>query len=116
MRIIIDENVSLALSSRLQVLGHEVEHIAELASKGIPDEEVWNLAIDGPRLLITRDSHFTNRLRFNPSRVLAIVYLRLGNLKVEEEIGIIERFLGNLKLDEYKGKLVTLSPEEIKIR
>jgi len=116
VKILVDENVSRSLSPRLKALGHEVEHISEIASKGIPDEKVWKLAQDGPRLLITRDFHFTNQYRFNSTMVLGIVYLRIGNLKIEDEIALVEHFLRNHTLEEYKGRLVTLSPEQTKIR
>jgi len=116
VRILVDENVSLALSPHLRALGHEVEHISELASKGMTDEEIWKVSQVGPRLLITRDFHFTNRYRFDPSKVLAILYIRIGNLSVEDEIELVDDFLRNYRLEEFKGRLVTLSTEEIKIR
>ena len=116
MKILVDENVSLSLSPRLKALGHEVEHISEIANKGIPDEKVWELAQDGPRLLITRDFHFTNQYRFDSSTVLGIVYIRIGNLKVEDEMALVEHFLKNHTFEQYKGRLVTLSQEHTKIR
>lgn len=116
MKILVDENVSLSLSSRLKALGHEAEHISEIASKGIPDEKVWELARDGPRLLVTRDFHFANQYRFDSTMVLGILYIRIGNLKIEEEIALVEHFLKNHTFEQYKGRLVTLSQEQTKIR
>ena len=116
MRILLDENVSLRLARALREAGHEVLIIAESAGKGLADDEVWSLAREGPCLLITRDYHFTNAVRFAPELCLGIVFLRHGNLKVTEEVAMVDSFLSSHPLVAYQGKLVTLAPGSIRTR
>ncbi len=115
MKVLLDENVPLAVAVRLRQLGHEVSSFRE-SEQGITDEEVWRAVTEAPSLLVTRDHHFTNPLRFDPELTLGIVYLRRGNLRVAEELGLIEGFLESHTPEEYAGRLVTLSPGKLHIR
>jgi predicted nuclease of predicted toxin-antitoxin system len=116
MKILVDENVCASLAKVLREEGHEVFSLAESGGKGLSDNEVWSIACSGPFLLITRDYHFTNSLRFVPTRCLGIIFLRHGNLKTDDEKMLVSSFLSTYQMSEYQGKLVTLSPGIIHIR
>lgn len=116
MRILLDENVCLRLADVLREDGHEVLAMVESAARGLPDGEVWSLACENPSLLITRDYHFTNAVRFDPALCLGIVFLRHGNLTASEEVSLVRSFLVSHPLSEYGGKLVTLSRGSIRVR
>ena len=116
MMILLDESVHLGVADRLRRSGHEVVSIVETGRSGATDDEVWELACSGPRLLITRDRHFSRAARFDPSECLGIIFLRPGNLRAVDEIALIERFLQLCPAERYQGRLVTLSPHELRIR
>jgi len=116
MKILLDENVCLRLADALRKDGHDVLAIAGAAGKGLPDAEVWSLACEGPSLLITRDYHFTNAVRFAPALCLGIVFPRQGNLRASEELALVRSFLASHPPAQYQGKLVTLSPGSIRVR
>ena len=77
--ILLDENLTLALASRLRNLGYEVVAIAEQASRGRDDEGVFASARQLGAVLVTRDAHFTNPIRFDPS-LTALSYHPLQRL------------------------------------
>ncbi|MDI6803548.1 MAG: DUF5615 family PIN-like protein [Bacteroidota bacterium] len=54
MKIVIDENVSLGLASLLRGRGFTVTAIAEIADRGMSDEEVWSLVKEESSLLIEK--------------------------------------------------------------
>ena len=116
MKIVIDENVSYGVVERLRIIGHEVLSISELPEKGIPDVEVYRLILREQAILITRDYHFTNPVRFPVEKTKGIIYIRHGNLKSKEEITMIENFLRDYDLKIFQGKLVTLYKDSIRIR
>ena len=116
MVIVLDENVSLALAGMLRQAGHEVFAVAETTERGLADDEVWELAKTRRAILITRDHGFTNPVRFRAQEVEAVIYLRRGNLRSEEEVALVMGFLAAHELDEYKGRLVTLWPDGVRIR
>lgn len=116
MKIVLDESASARLVLPLRELGHEVVSIAETAQKGMPDEEVWQLACDHQALLITRDYHFTNAIRFDPAMCLGIVFIRHWNLRGSEEVSLVLRYLASPVPEQCMKRLVTLSPHETRIR
>lgn len=101
MRIVVDESVSYGLVETLREAGHSVIAIAESSTSGIIDEDIFKLVIEDSALLITRDYHFTNSVRFPPDRTSGIIYIRQGNLTADEEITLIQRFLLNHSSHEY---------------
>ena len=116
MKIVVDENVCLRLARMLRQDGHEVFSVAESVVKGAGDADVWTRACDTQSLLITRDYHFTNSVRFNPSLCLGIVFLRHGNLKASDETFLVRSFLASHALERFQGTLVTLSRGGVRIR
>ena len=71
MRIVLDENICRRLRAQLQERGHEVTCISDLPDRGMIDTNVWNLVKQQNALLVTRDSHFTNPIRFDPAEFRA---------------------------------------------
>ncbi|OHB74157.1 MAG: hypothetical protein A2Z34_03825 [Planctomycetes bacterium RBG_16_59_8] len=116
MRILVDESVCRTLTTVLRQRGDDVTAISELGTPGIPDEQVFTLAERQQAVLITRDYHFTNPLRFPSARVGAVIYIRHGNLTSEEESALVVHFLDTHPLDAYRGTLVTLAKSSTRVR
>lgn len=115
MRFVVDENVSFAVVERLQAQGHTVVSIAKEHSS-LADEEVYKKAATQKAVLVTRDHHFTNPLRFPPENTGGIIYIRHGKLNSEEEAALVTSFLESYGSVEMQGSLVTLSKERATIR
>ena len=79
------------------------------------DESV-SLLDDEPRLLVTRDAHFTNPFRFPPDRTGGILYIARGNLLAAQEADLVVGFLKNHPADHYRGRLVSLTPGGSRVR
>jgi predicted nuclease of predicted toxin-antitoxin system len=116
MRIVVDENVSYSLVERLRTKGYDVTSVTELTGRTISDEEVYALIQEEQAVLITRDHHFTNPIRFSAEKTKGIIYIRHGSLKSAEEIAIAERFLDTYSPEKLQGKLVTLHKDGVRIR
>jgi len=116
MKIVLDESVSYGLCVVLRYDGHEIIAVADAATAGNTDEEVFKLACEAKAVLITRDYHFTNQLRFPADKTSGIIYIRHGNLTSEEEIQLITKFLSKHSSAEYSGRLTTLYRDSVKIR
>ena len=113
---LLDENVSLRVAGRLKRLGYEVLAISEHPERGMSDEQVFGLAANGARILITRDHHFTNPVRFPPGKTGGILYLTAGNLRGEDEARLVEQFLGSHERKVFAGRFVFLSLSGVRIR
>lgn len=73
MNFVIDENVSFGVADKLRSSGHKVISIAEDLEQGLSDEEIFALCKKTKSILITRDYHFTNPIRF-PPKVQKVLY------------------------------------------
>jgi predicted nuclease of predicted toxin-antitoxin system len=73
MRIIIDENVSYGVAERLRMGGYGVISISEKHERGMSDEDIYALILEEEAVLITRDYHFTNPIRFHVENISAFV-------------------------------------------
>lgn len=75
MKFVVDESVSYAVVEKLRELKYEVVSVAkDFAS--LKDRDVHKLAVAEKAILITRDHHFTNSIRFPPEKTNGIVYIR----------------------------------------
>jgi len=116
MKILVDENISHGLVERLRKEGHEVIAICELPDRGVSDEDIYAFILREQSVLITRDYHFTNPVRFPAEKTMGIIYVRHGNLRSEEEIAMVENFLHDHDLEVFQQKLVTLYRDSIRVR
>jgi len=115
MKFVVDENISFGLVEALRKVREEVLAIVE-DNRGISDTAVFTLAQKERAVLITRDYHFTNPMRFASSKVKAIIYIQQGNLSSVKEIQLVMNFFKKHTLNEFNGKLVTLYKDSAKIR
>lgn len=116
MLFLIDENVSFGLVECLRVKGHQVVSIVEAHNQGLSDNKIFTRAQKDKAVIVTRDHHFTNPVSFPAEETSGIIYIRHGNLSSEEEIRLVENFLIRHPPEQYYGKLVLLSRDEIYIR
>jgi predicted nuclease of predicted toxin-antitoxin system len=116
MKIIVDESVSFGVVGFLRNAGYEVTGIMEKLTSGLEGKDVFDLVKNYKAVLITRDHYFTNSLRFPPTVVACIIYIRKGNLTSTEEIDLINWFFDSYAISDFKGRLVTISPDHIKVR
>ena len=79
------------------------------------DDDVYALALREQAVLITRDYHFTNPIRFPVGKNI-IIYIRHGNLRSEEEIRMVESFLRAHDPEVFQGRLVMLYRDSVRIR
>ena len=80
------------------------------------DEAVFALVTEGPSLLVTRDTHFSNPIRFPLDKTGGILYLVHGNLRGREEAELVEQFLKTHPQKVFAGRLVLLAPSGVRIR
>lgn len=116
MDFVLDENVSFGLAEELKASGHEVISVVERTKRGATDEEIFNLTKFHKAVLITRDYHFTNPIRFPTKDTKGIIYIRHGNLTSKEEIKLIKKFLESHSPDLFEGKLVLVSKKTVRLR
>ena len=113
MKVVLDENVSKGLAQPLRELGFTI--LAGPAA-GTDDASIFRYVLKEQAVLVTRDYHFTNPIRFDAEKTQGIIYIHHGNLTSAQEISLVVKFLRKHPAAEFQGKLVTLYANAIRIR
>ena len=116
MKIVVDESVSYSVASYLRKQGNSVIAIADTTTSGLKDPDVFEIVKKENAVLLTRDHHFTNSLRFPPETTTSIIFIRKGNLTAKEELDLVKWFFNSYSISDFEGRLVTISRGQIKVR
>lgn len=113
MKFLLDENVHHGLFYFLIKLNHDVK----LSPKGFVNGQVFGLAIEEKRILISRDEDFLNILVYPSSKHFGIFLIRIdpGDLEAQKKaiIKLLEQFPNP---EAFKGKAITLFPEKFQLQ
>ena len=113
MKFLLDENVHRGLFSFLIKLGHDVK----LSPKGFANGQVFGLAIEEKRILISRDGDFLNTSIYSSSKHSGIFLIRIAPGDLETQKKSISDLLKKFpEVDNFKGKAVILFPENFKFQ
>jgi predicted nuclease of predicted toxin-antitoxin system len=97
MRLLFAEQLSDALPAVLADVFPGSLHVRTLAGIGVPDERVWQLAIEHACLLVSKDEDF-HRLSVLRGAPPKVVWLRLGNCRTEAAAELLTRQAAALQL------------------
>jgi predicted nuclease of predicted toxin-antitoxin system len=114
MRFLADENCDRLLVHRLRQLGHDVLYAME-TMQGTPDIELFRLAHEEDRVLITDDLDFAHISKIETERPPAVVLVRLAPLR---RTTIIERVTSALSAlaETIVGQVVIIEPAQVRLR
>ena len=106
---LLDENIPRKVYRVLRERGYYVEYVP----KGVDDETVINIAKNKNLILITRDSDFTDDIRYPPGSHPGIIVLRvhpaLPNLSAEKLLETLDR------VEDIEGKLIIIYNDKVEI-
>jgi len=114
LKLLIDESVDAQVAERLEIDGHEVICVWDLAP-GVSDEEILSMAAREGACLITADKDF-GELVFRMRRLhTGVTLIRLSGLSPERKCKIVsEAVMSHEK--EMKNSFMVISPALIRIR
>lgn len=105
MKIFVDENIPASTVAELRRQGHDVLDIRGTDDQGLPDQQLWQKAVEQERLLITTDKGFAEH---RDERHYGILIIRL---KQPSAVKIHQRVLQALKrytADQWPGLMVVM--------
>ena len=80
MKLLIDNQLPLALAVHLRRRGHDCTHVAEIGLDEATDLDVWNHAARDNSVLISKDEDFVF-LANRPKETGKLIWVRLGNCR-----------------------------------
>jgi len=115
MRIKLDENIDLRLTTLLKEAGHEAVTVQEQGLRGIADRELYELCKAESCILVTLDLDFSSLLYFPPEGTPGLVVLRGPNQLFATMRGLIETLIDALVKESPTNKLWIVEPGRLRI-
>lgn len=82
MKFLIDAQLPPSLEAWFEAKGPEARHVVSLSSQEAPDAEIWDLAVFGGYVIVTKDRDFVEWARSRTPKA-RILWVRLGNMRRE---------------------------------
>lgn len=115
MRIKLDENMPVRLAALLTDMGNDVETVYSQKLSGVTDDEIWSVAQEEKRLLVTQDLDFSDRRRFQPGSHSGIILIRLRSPGREALFRKVEEIFRAENTDDWVSCFVVVTDHKIRI-
>jgi predicted nuclease of predicted toxin-antitoxin system len=116
MKIKLDENLPLRVSTLVNNLGHDVHTARGEQLKGHPDREIWDAAQRESRFLITQDLDFSDPRHFAPGTHRSVLLVRLHSPSRTSLTRRIEELFQEEEVNEWVGCFVVATKRKIRVR
>lgn len=117
MRLLLDENLSPAVSGFLLEAGHDVIHVRDRGLTSAGDEVVLALAFAEERVLISADTDFGTLLaRSGANKPSVVLIRRVVGRRAAEQARLLIDNLPAVQDDLAEGAVVVLGEQTMRIR
>ena len=114
MKFLLDADCPRAIADILKKSGHQVQDIRDVKPE-TSDQEIYELIKRESLILITRDTDFSNILRYPPTRHCGIILLRVHLLSIGEILAIVGNLIASIPEGELLGSLTVARKDRYRI-
>ena len=116
MLVLADANVFVPMVEELRRMGHDVLDIKEQDLERLSDQEIFQLAQNQGRVLVTMDKDFSSILLYPPGEHYGIIVVKLYRLKVAEATKLFVDAITELRPEDISGNVVIIDRGKTRIR
>lgn len=116
MRFLVDNAVSPALANGLRAKGHDALHVRDLGMAAASDEEIFKLATQQDRIIISADTDFGTLLAFQQTSKPSFILFRQTNKHPAVQLQTLLANLPQLEKDLMEGSIVVFADQRLRIR
>ncbi len=113
-RLYLDQMLNLDVSQALKEEGCDTIRASEIGQARADDKKILEQAISQNRILITLDEHFGDWVVLPLSRHPGVIRLKINPTTSENVISLLLPFLRYHSPEQFKDRLVILSPKKAK--
>ena len=116
MKIKVDEDLPLAVTSTLRAAGYEASSVHEQGMGGWSDGRLWRAIQTESRFLVTADKGFADVRTHPPGTHAGVLLLRPDKDGIGPCLRLIQEILGVTDLRKLAGSLAIASPSGLRVR
>lgn len=117
MKLLVDENLSARVASRLRDGGHDAVHVTTVGLANTADDVILRAAADDGRVIVTADADFGALLALRNDRRPSVLMLRSSDhLTPEQQAELIMATLARVGNELDDGAVASVTPERIRVR
>lgn len=90
MKLLVDNQLPLALARWLTAQGDDAVHVLDLGLDKATDRQIWEHAIGDARIVVSKDEDFFH-LANRPADEGRLLWIRVGNCRREALVTLFER-------------------------
>lgn len=114
MRFLVDENLPVDVADILRRADHDVLHVSQSDHRGALDKDLWRLAADEGRIVVTRDLDFPLPDTPKPP---GLILLRVPDTFRRNQIkDIVAEFVNSDTFSQVEGAISVVSPGRVRSR
>lgn len=114
LRLYLDQMLRVDVAETLLGEGYDVLRAYETGQARADDKEILEKAIRENRILITLDEHFGDWVILPLSKHPGVIRLKVDPTTSKNIIELLLQFLRLHRFDQFKNRLVILSPKRVK--
>lgn len=114
MNLVADENIDRQIVDRLRHDGHVVVWVADVAPS-IPDEDVLQIAVSSPAVLVTEDKDFGELVYRRGLSHAGVLLIRLEGLDNVTKAEVVSQAVRDNEA-ELPGAFTVVSPDLVRLR
>lgn len=115
MRFLIDQCISPRLADWLMTSGHDAIHVRLLRLSRASDEEVFALAIQQDRIIVTSDLDFSRVLALSGRDRPGLILFRAGNVTDEQMLHLTAFVLSKVPEDQIVRSVVVVDEYALRV-
>ena len=116
MRFLADMGISWRVVEWLRNNEHEAIHLREQQLHRLPNGDIFVMAADDRRIILTWDLDFTEIVALSGPRIVSAVVFRLMNTRSENVIRRLERVLAESARDLEEGAIISVEESRHRVR
>lgn len=102
MKWLIDAQLPPALARYISSKGEDAMHVVDLHMMESPDHQIWQLALNEKRIIVTKDEDFQIQASVSTESP-QIVWVRIGNCSKQELLAFFEEHWERLYTELQQG-------------
>ena len=105
MKLLVDNQLPVALARHLTSLGHECEHVEAVNLDAASDAEIWQYASQRGSVIVSKDEDFLY-LASRGESAARLVWVRLGNCRTSALLEAFDRLWPSIEQALLSGERV----------